>query len=441
MRFLYGDSSPFPLGYNFLATLEAFMTASTRIVQLDVEANAIEEQHSGVIQSRVIGLEALDSFHEALMSAVEDATREVQNEYPLQYARALATYGSRYIEEHRASTLATNESEALKVRAERDLRATEMKAHLEAFLKVARLPVVKTKLAMALSGDPKDARYSGNVSAEHPDGITTAFTIAPHRTAVWNAPRKVSDFVQGVELKVGVEKSWLRGTVSLKQLSVDDWTIAQIDLTDETFDVTLRRKPSDKEALSFHLRRSESGVVSGAVEHPGVAEAEPAQLADPDLGQLERMWLALKTATREVTLEKELLLGVFLDGQHVFEKALAVPLVARLVGMFAPTVREIAKRSPNAFELTLKVEAAEGRRDELYLRKDALIRALQPLSASGREVFAPLGLDTWVPSLSAAPPPVRPLEALVDLVEPVDQDDEIENLLRTAPGVPPSTKV
>ncbi len=89
------------------------------------------------------------------------------------------------------------------------------------------------------------------------------------------------------------------------------------------------------------------------------------------------------------------------------ENGLAIPFVTRLISMFAPTVREIAKRSPNEFELTLKTEAEGGRREELYLRKEALVSTLQPLPAKGREVFAPLGLDKWVPSMTAAPPAVQ----------------------------------
>ena len=86
-----------------------------------------------------------------------------------------------------------------------------------------------------------------------------------------------------------------------------------------------------------------------------------------------------------------------LDGNPVFEGGLVIPFVVRLVTMFAPTVREIAKRSPNEFELSLKQETDGGRREEVYLRKDQLVSKLQPLSSVGREVFAPLGLDTWVP--------------------------------------------
>ena len=408
MRYLYGDSTPFPLGYNFLTTLEAFMAASTRIVQLDVEGGIVVKQREEIAQNRVKGLEALEQFHNVVMRAVQDTAQKVQHQHALEYARAVAEYATHYIEDHRRNTLAANERESLQVRGDSDRRAAEMRAQLEAFLKAARFPILKTKLALRLNLDGKEARHSGTAAFEHPDGIATSFTIAPHRAAAWASPRKVSDFVQGVNLRVGVEKSWLRGTVTAKELSVDDWTIMQVDMSDEAFELSLRRKLNEKEMLIFHIRRSEAGGVAGTVEHPGApgAEALPGNLGAQDVAQIDRIWGALRAATRDVAEQKEQLLNVSLDGQPVFESGLAVPFVVRLVSMFAPTVREIAKRSPNEFELTLKTEAEGGRREELYLRKEALVSALQPLPAKGREVFAPLGLDSWVPSMTAAPPPV-----------------------------------
>ncbi len=408
MRYLYGDSTPFPLGYNFLSTLEAFMTASTRFVQLDVEGSQIAKQQGDLAANRVKGLEALEQFHNVVMRAVQDTAQKVQHQHALEYARAVAEYATHYIEDHRRNTLASNERESLQLRGDSDRRAGEMRAQLEAFLKVARFPVLKTKLGVRLNLDGREARHTGTAAFEHPDGITTSFTIAPHRSPSWSAPRRVSDFVQGVDLRVGVEKSWLRGTVTAKVLNVDDWTIMQADISDEAFDLVLRRKLTEKEMLVFQIRRNEAGGIGGTVEHPGApgAEALPSNLSGQDVSQIERVWLALKTASREILDHKEQLLSVSLDAQPVFENGLAVPFIVRLVAMFAPTVREIAKRSPNEYELTLKTEAEGGRREELYLRKEALVSTLQPLPAKGREVFAPLGLDKWVPSMTAAPPPV-----------------------------------
>jgi hypothetical protein len=407
MRFLYGDSAPFPLGYNFLATLEVFMAAATRVVQLEGESRELARQTEELAQSRVKGLEALEQFHTVVMRAVQDTAQKVQHAHALEYARSVAEFASRHVEEHRQTTLGASERELVKCRTENDRRTTEQRAQIESFLKAARLPVLATSISMRLVVDGKDARHQMTAVFDNPDGIQTAFTLGAHHVGAWALPRKVSDFAQGTELLVGVDKSWLRGTVTPKQVNVDEWIVTQFDMSDDSFDFMIKRKLVEKEALFFRLRRSDAGM-SGVVEHPGHpgAESLDGTLGQGDLAALDRVWQAVRLATRDVLDHKEQLRTVSLDGTPVFESGLVIPFVVRLVSMFAPTVREIAKRSPNEFELSLKQETDGGRREELYLRKEQLVSKLQPLSSVGREVFAPLGLDSWVPGVTTAPPPV-----------------------------------
>jgi hypothetical protein len=406
MRFLYGDSAPFPLGYNFLATLEAFMAAATRIVQLEAESKGLARQIDQVAAGRVKGLEALEQFHTIVMRAVQDTAQKVQHQHALDYAARVADFALQYVDEHRRGVLAANERESAQLRAENDRRINDQRAQLDAFLKVARLPVTSTNFTMRLQGE-RDPRHEIRAVFDNPDGIQTAFTISTAKTPAWLAPRKVSELVPGVELMVGIDKSWLRGTVSPRKLNVDDWIITQFDLADAAFELVLRRRFAEREALHFHVRRTEAGL-GGLVQHPGVpgAESIPGTLGANDLLALDKLWKALRLATRDLVDHKEQLLAVSLDGQPVFEGGLVMPFVVRLVAMFAPTVREIAKRSPNEFELTLKMETEAGRREELYLRKEALVGKLQPLPSEGRSVFAPLGLDAWVPGTTTAPPPM-----------------------------------
>ena len=407
MRFLYGDSAPFPLGYNFLATLEVFMTAATRIVQLESDSRELSRQSAEVAAARVKGLEALDQFHNVVMRAVQDTAQKVQHAHALEYAQKVAQFASSYVDEHRRTTLGASERESAQFRTENDRRVTEQRQQLESFLKVAKLPVQGTKIGMQLFSEGKDARHQITAVFDNPDGIQTSFTLGTSKSPAWAMPRKVGELAQGIELSVGVDKSWLRGTVSPKQVNVDDWVITQFDLADDAFGLTLRRKLAERETLHFELRRSEQGL-AGIVEHPGEpnAEALNGQLGGGDIAALERVWQALRLACRDVIDHKEQLVTVSLDGSPVFEGGLVIPFVVRLVTMFAPTVREIAKRSPNEFELSLKHENEGGRREEVYLRKEQLVQRLQPLSAIGREIFAPLGLDSWVPGVTAPPPPV-----------------------------------
>lgn len=404
MRFLYGDSTPFPLGYNFLTTLEAFMASATRIVQLDTEARALARQADESAQGRLRGLDALEQFHTVVMRAVTDTAQKVQHAHALEYARRVSEFASGYVEEHRRGASAENEREVAHCHAENDKRLVEQRAALDRFLKAARLPVLTTRVSMRLAGEGKDAGYQATASYDHPDGIQTSFALSPTRTTTWNHVRRVSELVDAVELVVGVDKSWLRGTVTPKSVPVSDWVVAGFDAGEATFELVLKKKLTDREALTFRVRRTEGGIV-GVVEGQG-PEAPNGTLTPADLAQMERLWLALKAATRDVLELREQLVSVLLDGQPVFENGLLLPLVVRLVSMFSGTVREIAKRSPNEFELSLKIENEGGRREEIYLRKDGLIGQLQPLSAQGRAVFAPLGLDSWVPATTMAPPPV-----------------------------------
>lgn len=405
MRFLYGDSTPFPLGYNFLTTLEAFMASATRIVQLDTEARALARQTEEGAQARLRGLDALDQFHTVVMRAVTDTAQKVQHAHALEYARRVAEFASGYVEEHRRGAGAENDRELGHCQAENERRVAEQRGALDRFLKAARLPVMTTRVTMRL-GEGKDSGYQATASYDHPDGIQTSFALAPQRVPAWNHARRVSELVEGVELVVGVDKSWLRGTVTPKTVPVGDWILASFDAGEASFELVLKRKPTDREALTFRLRRTEGGLV-GQLDASG-PETPGGSLTPGDLAQLDRLWVALRTATRDVLEQREQLVSVSLDGQPVFESGLLLPLVVRLVGLFAGTVREIAKRSPNEFELSLKIENEGGRREEIYLRKDGLVGQLQPLSAQGRAVFAPLGLDSWVPGTTAVPPAVMP---------------------------------
>lgn len=409
MRFLYGDSSPFPLGYDFLASLEVFMTAATRIVQLEHEALELTRQAEDLAAGRVKSLEALEQFHSVVMRAVQETAQKVQNVHALEYAQKVGQFASSFVEEHRRSSQSTNEREATQARADTNRRRLEQRQQLESFLKVGRLPILATRVSMNVVGEGKEARHQMSAVFENPDGIQTSFVLATAKVPAWNTPRRVGELVQGTELSVGIDKSWLRGTVTPKQVNVDDWLMTQFEVSEENFTLTLRRKLTEKESVHFELRRNEL-LVDGIVSHPGQsgADALAGPLGRQDVATLEGIWQALRLACRDVTEFKDQLVSVTLDGEPVLEVGLAVPLIVRLVTMFAPTVREIARRSPNEFELSLKQENDGGRREEIYLRKEQLVSRLQPLSAAGREIFAPLGLDSWVPGVTAPPPPVGP---------------------------------
>ena len=177
MRFLYGDSAPFPLGYNFLATLEVFMAAATRIVQLESESRDLTRLSDDLAAGRMKGLEALDQFHTVVMRAVQDTAQKVQHAHALEYAQKVAQFASSYVDEHRRATLGASEREAMQVRTENGRRVNEQRQQLETFLRAAKLPVLATRVAMQLVVDGKDARHQMSAIFDNPDGIQTSFAL------------------------------------------------------------------------------------------------------------------------------------------------------------------------------------------------------------------------------------------------------------------------
>jgi hypothetical protein len=66
-------------------------------------------------------------------------------------------------------------------------------------------------------------------------------------------------------------------------------------------------------------------------------------------------------------------------------------------------VNEIARRSPNASELSLKLENDGGKREEIYVKKEDLAAQLDALGPQEKALFSPLGLlrEQWAPGAQA----------------------------------------
>jgi hypothetical protein len=242
--------------------------------------------------------------------------------------------------------------------------------------------------------------------------IETSFVLAPDRDPAWSHPRRVSDFATPLSLCVGVKKSWLRGTVKPENLLLDEWILGEMDLTETSTRVALRRKATERDSLVLQFMSSEERT-RAFVEHPGDpnAEALPTALDSQDLAAALPFANALRATCLNMLSHKAKLLSVKLDGADTQGTSL-LPLIQRVVTLLAPTVQEIARRSPNAQELSLKKETGDGRREEVYLRKEELVSKLQPLPALGRALFVPLGLDSWVPGVTQTPPPVTTMSGL-----------------------------
>ncbi len=389
MRYLYGDSAPFPHAFNFLQTLEAFMGAATRIVVLESESRGRQLVTAKAATDRVRALEELETFHEAVMRAIQDAAARNTSLRAADYARQVAENASRIVEEEKRSVQVTNDRDQAGVRGEVERRRAEIRSALEGFFTVAKLPVLEWNVSLHL----QDAGNVATAQVVNPEGIASAFALAVARVPGWQGPRRVGDFAHGLDLMVGLKKGFFSRTVQREILHIDDYLVAGLEIAERACELRLRRKAGERDALVFHLRR-EDGELRAEVSHPqeegNEAMAAPVEIAD--LPHLSRLWDALRIAADALVDQKERLLSLRLEGEDVFENDLAIMLIERMIRFFGPTVHEIARRSPSPEELSLKVENDSGRREEIYVKKSELVAKVVALGDKERAIFAPLGL-------------------------------------------------
>jgi hypothetical protein len=404
MRYLYGDSAPFPLQYNFLQTLETFVAAAARAVRLDAEARALQDLAAEGAVTRAKSVVAVENYHQQLVRHIQESVGQATDPQVIEYARQAIDSGARFVDEAKRQCVATAEREQASARIEVDRRRAEIREAVGTFLLVGRLAILESRVTMSLT----DGRNDIATVFTHPDGIVTAFTLNVAHSPAWQVPRRVVDFAAGVDLMIGVRKSLFKRTVAPETVHLDEYFLSGFDLSDDTAEIRLRRKLTDpRDAFLFKLRRADTEILA-EVQRLGEAETEagPPAVDAGDRQQLERLWQLIRAGVADVLPHKERLVSVSLDGQDLFDNGLAIPFVERLLRLLAPTVIEIARRSPNTSELSLKVENDSGKREEIYVKKEDLALQIDPLGVKERQLFASMGLlrEQWVANTLVAAP-------------------------------------
>jgi hypothetical protein len=419
MKFLFGDSTPFPLGFDFLATLGHFMTAATTVVMQSGETRKQQEQIAAAMELRLSGIRAVQALNDSILSAIDTALTPPLSEelgvpspteaHPLalEHARRVKADLASLLEEQKRAHKTSSDRDNALLRAEQERRTAESRAALDQFFRVARLPVLTSRITVKL-GEGAHPKYELCVVFRNQGDVVTSFVLAHGSQPVWNAPRKVSDFMPALDLTVGVKKSFFKGTVTPEVVHFVDWIVSHVDVHDAGAELALRRKVDQKDSYVFKIAKSEQGW-RGLVERPEDPNAGllPPDLEREDVDKVLELCRAVRDGVSGLVDQRESMLRLELDGRDVLANGLALQLVVRLVKVFAPTVEAIVQHSTNSQELSLKKQHEDGRREELYLRREELLNKLQPLNAEGRSVFEPLGLDDWVPPMTMRPPEVR----------------------------------
>ena len=390
MRYLFGDSAPFPPQYDFLAALDVFCSQAARVVRLDAETRALRKAAEEGAVTRNRSVEELEAFHREAVAALKDGARDSTCVPVREYVQQLAELAQRIVDEARRVALQTSDRDQQQTRIECDRRRAEARDGLEKMLGAVRLQVQETQIRMQL--DEGQNALSGTFTYE--GGLVAGFTLSSSDVEEWRGPRRVGDFAEQVTLPVGVKRSLFKRTVAPETITLDEYVIGGFELRDHRAELRLRKMAEAPDSLVCNMKRIDDKL-SAEVHHPDDAEAEsglPAVLDASSAADVERLWQLLRAACAPLLARKKRLMSLTLGGAEVAEHDLGTKVVSLVVSTIASTVSEVARRSPNAHELSLKVENDQGRREEIYLRKAQLVSSLSAVAPKERSVFDPLGL-------------------------------------------------
>ena len=390
MRYLYGDSAPFPHGFDFLSTLERFLEEGARIVKLDTEMRELAELATAGDHERTRALAELETFHADVVRMVEQGGLRVGGEFAPDYAGRVLESATRGMEEARRAVALRAERDEQTLARELGRRHDDVQRALEAFFLRARLPILAATFRMGLDG----ATTKMQAELVHEGAIIASLALAVDRVPEWQHPRKAGDFVTPLELLVGLKRAGLfRRGETLEPVRLDEYVIGGFVLKEDTAEIRLRRRANEPDSYVFDARLVEGRLVVEVARPLEPSErAMPIPLEEGDRRLVLSLWERLRNALEGPLDRRERLVGLVLDGDDVFEQGLYLPLLERLVRSFSHTIAEVARRSPNKEELSLKREADGGMREELYLKKRDLVARLEGLSPEELALFSPLNL-------------------------------------------------
>jgi hypothetical protein len=390
MRFLYGDSGPFPPQYDFLAALEVFCAQAARVVRVDAETRTLRLSADDAAKKRSASVDELEAFHVEAIFAMRDRAKGIVHPIVADYTTQLCDQATRIVEDARRSAARADERDQAGIRTERERRRADVHDALERLLIAVRLPVTDTQVSM----QHVEGRNDFTAVFTHEGELVETFALAVDGAEPWRQPCRVAELAQGLNLPVGVRRGLFKRTVAPETIALDEYVLGGFELREDRADLRLRKRSDLPDSLVFAIRRSNDRL-SAEVHHPDDAEAESGltpTLDEASTAQVERLWQLLSKACTPLYVRKKRLIRLSLGGSDVVDQDLGTKVVTLVVAAIAPIVSEVSRRSPNAHELSLKMENDSGRREEIYLRKAQLVSALATVTPKERVVFDPLGL-------------------------------------------------
>jgi hypothetical protein len=442
MRYLYGDSTSFPLNENFIETLVAATDTCVALLEAD---EALQRARKTADDANAVAMAELgDIDHLSQRVARSLAQRDRLSKATGRVAAQVAEAAERQFERAREGVKAWREATIQK--ANEGCGPAAVMAPLHTFLVRHQLPY--TVWGLRWKAGMGDEPVQAQVYAIMQRGLTATLAVDIPRKHFWSQPVRVAQLERKLTVSLP-HKGWF-GREKLRAVNLDRYYITRVTRTTEREALVLSRRAKEPSAgLRIVLREMERKRVT--VQRIGADEqalGEPMALEGLDAVMVQRLWSRVEDTVADLVAHRSQLLQASLYGKAVHDLDTPATVSVAVISAVAPLVRDMQRHSRTAGELQLKRDLGDGRREELFIAHEDLVRKWSRLSAENQTLFDEFGLQrAGRPSLRAvrapapvAPPPSAPV-GLLPAAAPSDGGEIVVDVEAYAVSIPSSPRV
>lgn len=388
MTYLFGDSSPSNLDFDYieflrealdfsvqvLAAHERMMQGAARAVEVRLKNEAEVKRIEGLGAALARAVEAFD------IGAAESATAQCADTL-LRGAAETVRAAIERVNSGGAADVGKLEDEARRDR-ERCVEA------LGTFLQKHDLPKQTSELRLQ---QENGSGYAARLYVRALDNLAAVLELAIPSAHPLASVVRIDKMMERLEVHAPESGGWLRKEVKLRAQRLDKEFITAVVSNDSETMIQLRAA-ADGTGVGFDLTVPESGVRVSLRRVGEATEWPPFELDETDSSKIRELKEKILAAAADLMHARRGLVEVALGDKPLGEQRDPKVIVERLVAEMAPVVREITKRSLAPTELVLKRQTGDGRREEIFVSRRDLQERLRPLGKEARAVFAPLAL-------------------------------------------------
>jgi len=394
MKYLFGDTTDFPLQRDFLELLNNYTDTSVKAISIENNVFGLKEKILDKRRFKNSVLDEMDIFLLTLENAISEAiSKSKEQEIIIEYADKSKEFLKKFIEDGKNKLSDETLQKIDQLEKQVDEANKENKKTLESFFIQDPVNIISKNYNIKAA----EEGYSSKVQVSCEGAITCVFNIASSDVPFWDGHVKAFDFVKGVEIPARMKKPFLKKEEVPDIVKIDDYFLTDLVLSGKELEVVLKKK-LDAQAERFRLKMDFSDEFEVEVFHAEENEVEKNIQAVAELKsalnilRLRELGEKILERTNDLYSKRQKLEYIHLNGKDVIEENIVFELMQNVAEFFAPIIADIKKHSPYGEELSLKAEDEKGERTEIYLKKSVVIDKLDAIKEKGRKLAETLDI-------------------------------------------------